>query len=66
MFCDLPNIVGIWRIRVIILVDNRDTRGNSSGITSDIEEDCDMLLVPSRKGIVRLPIETGDHESLVR
>lgn len=62
---DLPLVLSIWRIAIVVLIDDCDTLRFSLGISSDIEEYGDMFAIRSCEGIIRLPIETSDHEPLI-
>lgn len=58
-------IFAIGRVVVVVLIADGDTLRFSLGISSDIEEYGDMFAIRSCECIIRLPIETSDHESLV-
>ena len=65
MFRDFSLILAIGRVVVVVLIDDSDTLRFSLGISNDIEEYGDMFAIRSCEGIVRLPIETSDHQSLI-
>lgn len=60
------SLVGcIRRIAIVVLIRNNDRFRIAVLIADDIEEDRDMFATAIGESIVRLPIETRDHESLI-
>lgn len=66
VFRDLSLVLSIGGEVIVVLIDDGDTLRFPLGIPSDIEEYGDMFLRGIRESIVRLAIETGNHESLIR
>ena len=55
----------IRRIAIVVLIYDDDRFRIAIRIADDIEKDCDMFSTAIGESIVRLPIETRDHESLI-
>lgn len=65
MFRDLTSIKIIRCVVVVVLIRDDDIFGLASSIEVDLEEYSDMFTVRESETIVRLPIETGDHHTLI-
>lgn len=65
MSCDESLIGCIGRIAIVILIYDDNRFRIAILIADDIQEDRDMFATAIGESIVRLPIETRDHESLI-
>lgn len=65
VFGDFASVEIIGRVVVIVLIRDDDIFGLTCGVEVDLEKYSDMLTVREGETIVRLPIETGDHHTLI-
>mgnify|MGYP003597228609 CR=1 FL=1 len=65
MSCDESLISCIWRITIVVLIYDDDRFRIAIRIADDIDEDRNMFATSICESIVRLSVETCDHESLV-
>lgn len=65
MLGDFASVEIIGCIVVVVLIYDDDIFGLACSIEVNLEQYSDMLTIGKGETIVRLPIETGDHHTLI-